>query len=202
MVFNDYQHSSMAWEISIWNSMRYYQMSPYDISNYTKNIYQQIPAHVSKNVKDKVKEAIENSFNGREGKRLKILQITGKACLLVCSFFLEKSPGSYITQLLVTLAEIQELLYSPKKDRNIKNILQLYRLTFVHASLIKRYWENDLKILTQQKFFGVYYHLLMIHEREQYRIASRRTANTEHGEATFTDIKKLPTKQLITNYKT
>ena len=49
--------------------MRYYQMSPYDISNYTKNIYQEIPAHVSKNVKDKVKEAIENSFNGREGER-------------------------------------------------------------------------------------------------------------------------------------
>ena len=86
MVFNDYQHSSMAWEISIWNSMRYYQMSPYDISNYTKNIYQEIPAHVSKNVKNKVKEAIENSFNGREGKRLKILQITGKACLLFVPF--------------------------------------------------------------------------------------------------------------------
>ena len=136
------------------------------------------------------------------GKEVKNPSVYWKILIAVCSFFLEKSPGSYITQLLVTLAEIQELRYSPEKDRNIKNILQLYRLTFVHASLIKRYWENDLKILTQQKFFGVYYHLLMIHEREQYRIASRRTANTEHGEATFTDIKKLPTKQVITNYKT
>ena len=61
-------------------------MSPYDMSNYTKNVYQEIPTHVSKNVKDKVKEAIENSFNGGKGKPLKILQITGKACLLFVPF--------------------------------------------------------------------------------------------------------------------
>ena len=56
------------------------------MSNYTKNVYQEIPTHVSKNVKDKVKEAIENSFNGGKGKPLKILQITGKACLLFVPF--------------------------------------------------------------------------------------------------------------------
>ena len=110
---------------------------------------------------------------------------------------MEKSPESYITQLLVTLAKIQELLYSPKKEISIKKILRLYNLTFVHALLIKKYGENDLKILTQLKFFGVYYHSLMIHAREQYRIVSGHTANgllptlnTEREEAIFTDIKK------------
>ena len=100
------------------------------------------------------------------GKRLKILQITEKACLLFVCFSWKKSPESYITQLLVTLAEIQELLYSPEKERSIKKILQLYNLTFVDALLIKNYWENDLKILIQQKFFGVYYYSLMIHAHE------------------------------------
>ena len=56
------------------------------MSNYTKNVYQEIPTYVSKNVKDKVKEAIKNSFNGGKGKPLKILQITGKACLLFVPF--------------------------------------------------------------------------------------------------------------------
>ena len=84
---------------------------------------------------------------------------------------------------------MQELLYSPEKERIIKNILRLYNLTFVHALLIKQYWENDLKILTQRKFFGVYDHSLMIHAREQYRIVSGRTANTEREEAMFTNIK-------------
>ena len=55
---------------------------------------------------------------------------------------------------------------------------------------MKQYWENDLKILTQRKFFGVYYHSLMIHAREQYRIVSGSTANTEREEAIFTNIKK------------
>ena len=136
--------------------------------------------------KNKVKEAIENLFNGKEAKNYSDYR---KRLLVFCSFFLEKSPGSYITQLLVTLAEIQELLYSPEKERSIKKVLRLCNLTFVHALLIKKYWENDLKILTQRKFFGVYYHSLMIHAREQYRILSGRTANTEREEAMFTDIK-------------
>ena len=103
--------------------------------------------------------------------------------LVVYSFFLEKSPESYITQLLVTLAEIQELHYSPKKERSIKKNLRLYKLTFEHGLLINRSWENNLKILIRRRFFGVYYHSLMIHAREQYRIVSGRTPNTEHGEA-------------------
>ena len=101
--------------------------------------------------------------------------------LFACSLFLEKSPESYITQLLVTLAEIKGLLYSPEKETGIRKISLLYNLTLVHALLIKKYWENDLKILSQRNFFfgGVYHHSLMIHAREQYRIVSGRTANTE-----------------------
>ena len=108
----------------------------HDISNYIKNIYQEIPAHFSKNEKNKVKEAIENLFNGKEAKNSSDYR---KSLLVVCTFFLEKSPGSYITQLLVTLAKIQELLYLLEKERSIKKNLRLYNLTFVHALLIKKY---------------------------------------------------------------
>ena len=45
------------------------------------------------------------------------------------------------------------------------------------------------KNLTQRKFFAAYYCSLMIHSREQYRIESGRTANTEREEAMFTNIK-------------
>lgn len=85
-----------------------------------------------------------------------------KGLFAVCSFSLEKSPESYITQLL---AVIQELLYSTEKERSIKKVLLLYNLTFVHVLLIEKYWENDLKILNES-FLGVYYHSLMIHARK------------------------------------
>ena len=55
--------------------------------------------------------------------------------------------------------------------------------------LLKIHFANKLKKLTERKFFGVYYHSLIIHARQQYRIISGRTANTEKEEAMFTTIK-------------
>ena len=40
-----------------------------------------------------------------------------------------------------------------------------------------------------RKFFGVYYHSLMTHAGEQYRIVSGRSANSEREEALFTSMK-------------
>ena len=89
----------------------------------------------------------------------------------------------------MTLAEIQEILYSPEKERNVVKVLRLHNITFKHAMLLKIHFANKLKKLTERKFFGVYYHSLIIHARQQYRIISGRTANTEKEEAMFTTIK-------------
>ena len=91
----------------------------------------------------------------------------------------------------MTLAEIQEILYSPEKERNVVKVLRLHSITFKHAMLLKIHLPaNKLKKLTERKFFGVYCHSLTIHARQQYRIMSGRTANTEKEEAMFTTIKK------------
>ena len=44
------------------------------------------------------------------------------------------------------------------------------------------------KKLTIRKYFGVYYHSLITHTRQQYLIISACAANTEKGEAMFTTI--------------
>ena len=68
-------------------NLKQYEMLPneplHDISNYIKNIYQEIPAHFSKNKKNKVKEPLKTHLMG---KRLKILQIIKKAYLLFVRF--------------------------------------------------------------------------------------------------------------------
>ena len=43
--------------------------------------------------------------------------------------------------------------------------------------------------MTRRKFFGCYYHSLIKHSPEQYRILSGRLANTEREEATFNFMK-------------
>ena len=56
--------------------------------------------------------------------------------------------------------------------------------------LIKIFFNNITFAITTRKLFGVYYHSLIKHAPEQYRIVSGRTSNTEKEEATFSHIKR------------
>ena len=71
----------------------------------------------------------------------------------------------------------------------MKVILHLYLQTFLQAILIKR----NLKItsVTERKFFGKYYHAIVTHAYDQYRILDGRTSNTESEEHTFSFAKKI-----------
>ena len=50
----------------------------------------------------------------------------------------------------------------------------------------KQIFENNLKVLTARKLLGVYCYSLMTHAREQYRIISGRSPNSEGEETLFT----------------
>ena len=89
----------------------------------------------------------------------------------------------------MTLSELQEILYSAEKERNVVKFLGLHNITFKHAMLLKIHFANKLKKLTERKFFGVYFHSLITHGRHQYRMISSRTANTEKEKSMFTTIK-------------
>ena len=89
----------------------------------------------------------------------------------------------------MTLSEIQEILCSAEKERNVVKVLGLHNITFKHVMLLKTHFANKLKKLTEQKFFGVYSHSLITHGRHQYRMFSSRTANTEKEKSRFTTIK-------------
>ena len=89
------------------------------------------------------------------------------------------------------LSEIQEILYLPDDERNVINILRLINLTFIHSMIISIYLKGKtLKNLTERKMFGIYYHSLIRHAPEQFRLFSGRSSNTEKEEATFSTIKK------------
>ena len=103
-------------------------------------------------------------------------------------FINEKFISIYLTEILITLAEIQEILYAPEKERNVVKVLRLHNITFKHAMLLKIHFANKLKKFTIRKYFGVYYHSLITHTRQQYLIISACAANTEKGEAMFTTI--------------
>ena len=54
-------------------------------------------------------------------------------------------------------------------------------------------------MLTERKFFGAYYHSLVCHSQDQYRLFSGRSINTEKEEATFHHLKT--STNLTSNHK-
>ena len=86
----DYPNHSMG-ELNL----SHYEILPneplHDVSNYIKNVYQELPSHTTNNEKKIAIEVIHQSFNGKEAKNspdyCKIL-------LAVRVFFIERFPGT------------------------------------------------------------------------------------------------------------
>ena len=158
----------------------------HDISNHIKNIQQEIPYHVPKEKKSLVKEIINTSFNGKDAKNAADYR---KSMLLVTNWFLSNIKNHFTTNILLTLSEIQEILYLPETKRSAQKLMRLISRSFLHALFLKINIEGKIKSATERKFFGIYYHSLIRHSCEQYRVFSGRSANTEKEEATFNTLK-------------
>ena len=167
----------------------------HDISNHIKNLQHEIPHHVPKDKKALVKDIITSSFNGKEAKNSADHR---KSLLLITNWFLSNMKNHFLTNILITLCEIQEILYLPDKKRSVQKIMRLIFSTFKHAMLLKIHLDGKLKSETEQKFFGIYYHSLIRHSPEQHRLFSGRSSNTEKEEAQFNALKTFT--NLTSNY--
>ena len=98
---------------------------------------------------------------------------------------------SKITEILGTLCEIQKVLYKQESHRTNENILHLYSQTFLHMIMIKINLQNNIKSMTQRKVFGKYYHAIISHASDQYRIINGRSSNTESDERYIHTIKDI-----------
>ena len=158
----------------------------HDVSNQIKNLYEEMPNHVPKDMRSSFKKIISASYNGKE---LKKGADHGESLVYVCKWLMNILLDHFSTTIFSAILEIQEMLYSPDKKRNCILILHLYLRTFVFSIMIKIHLQGKLKTITERKFFGTYYHPLTRHAAEQYKLFSGRSTNTEKEEATFNKIK-------------
>ena len=158
----------------------------HDISHHTQNIYDELPYHLPKEMKTAFKKVKDSSFNGKEAKNGSDYR---DSLIIVATWFLQNRPFHFATDIIITFASIQEILYSPETKRSIQSVFRLRNFTFCHALLLKIHTQDNIISMTRRKFFGSYYHSLIKHSPEQYRILSGRLANTEKEEATFNFIK-------------
>ena len=158
----------------------------HDIENHIKNLFEELPHHMAD--KKKVTDFISAVFNGKDSKR----GVDYRTSLIkVCCHFMKEYSESKITEILSTLSEIQKVLYQQESHRTNENILHLYCQTFLQMIVIKINLENNIKSMTKRKFFGKYYHAIISHASDQYRIINGRSSNTESDERHFHTIKDI-----------
>ena len=100
--------------------------------------------------------------------------------------------------LLSSLCEIQELLYASEEKRTTRNILRLYNVTFLHANQLIQSIPIP-KSLTTRKLYGQYFHSIIKHSPDQFRLISGSSANAEDEERWFNFVKNI-TKETSNNY--
>ena len=127
-------------------------------------------------------------FNGKEAKNASNYS---KSLLLVGNWLLETAPEHFVTKIILTMCEIQEISYLPESKRNSKKILHLSNRTFIHSMFLVIDLKNNSKSLTQRKLFRTYFHSISRHATDQYRLFSGRSANTEKEEAFLLALKQI-----------
>lgn len=93
-----------------------------------------------------------------------------------------------LINLFETAIELSELLYSHYEKRIATSILRLHNVSFIHGMLCVQVFGLP-RTMTSRKFFGRYFHSLIVHTPITYRIVSLLSINTEAQEQMFQSAK-------------
>ena len=163
----------------------------HDIAGHTKNILLEYSHILDEEEREIYKKAYEISFGQKDNIR---------ACdyhrgLIELTLVMNNYISDYETlELLLTLIEIQHILYASAGTRTPRQILKLHNMTFRRFNLMKQIFKNKLVTVTRNKLFRKYFHNLMIHVSLQYRIISGSSINCEDEERIFNLLKSITTR--------
>ena len=93
--------------------------------------------------------------------------------------------------LLISLVEIQRILYQSEENRTSQEILRLHNSCFTHFVQIKDVIGFNLHQITKEKLYGKYLHNLLVHSPIQYRIINGKSINCEGEERFFNRIQQI-----------
>ena len=112
------------------------------------------------------------------------------AAILILLCLLKHNKHSKVCTIFRTIVEISEIMYSSEEKRTPRSILRLYNLTWIHATACTDVFQQ-LKHLTQEKFYGAYFHALTSHAAQQYEVVCLKSINTENEERIFETAKRI-----------
>lgn len=144
----------------------------HDVRNHIANLIDAVQPMLSGKLEDDVKQIIA-SVLGKETKRCSEYR---KATLLILNAMQNGSESEYLTLLFTTACEIQEILYAKESHQNDVPILRLHNITFMHSMLC-----NKISHSQQHNIYGNYFHSLICHAPQCYRLISLWSTNTRNA---------------------
>ena len=99
----------------------------HDISNHVKNLYEEIPFKFEKETKKSIVNVINVSF---KNKQVRNSADHRESLLIVCKYLQENHPNHFVTKVIETLAEMQEILYEQDSVGSPQKILQYINTSF------------------------------------------------------------------------
>ena len=170
--------------------MESYEVLPVEplhtIKEHIKNLFQEIPRHLNKSERALFERGLEVVFAENQLKR----GCDYRKALLQLSLYIDGKIDSRYCDLLLSLCEIQEIFYS--NERTPALVLHLYNLTFMHASTMVHLLKTPIA-LTERKLFGQYFHALVCHAPQQFRVMGLPSSNAEDEERMFQFLKSAAT---------
>ena len=167
-----------------------YEISPteplHDIKGHLSNVADELLAQTTGNIKKKLSSVYE-SVLGKETLRCCDYR---KAAILILLALDELKADKKIIDLMRTLVEITEILYSTNCKRSSQAVLRLHNVAFVHGKLCTELFHTP-KTMTRRKMFGRYFHSLTSHAPILYRLVCLRSMNAEMQERMFGQCKAI-----------
>ncbi|XP_078617060.1 uncharacterized protein LOC144885158 [Branchiostoma floridae x Branchiostoma japonicum] len=179
--------------------------SMHDIYNHIKNILEELPAHVPREIAETIQTVKQTVLGDKDTVRASDM----RRLLLILTKQLEQQgkASKEVMELLYSLAEVQRLCYAAADDRTTTTIYRLSNTVFKHHLMMKVCFPGMLTNITNRKLWGQYIHSLRDHTPILYRIAPISSLMAENEERHFATIKRITKSsgnyadegQLITN---
>ena len=162
-----------------------YEISPleplHDLKGHISHLLEAALPLLEAEIQIKVQTIID-SVLGKETKRCSDYR---KALVLIVITMQKQKHGinDDVLKLFSTCVEIQHILYSKENDRTDANILRLYNLTYMHATICNKLFPAQTQ--AKHKVYRCYFHSIICHAPTYYRLISLRSLNTEYQERIF-----------------
>lgn len=161
----------------------------HDYSNHVKNLFHEIPAHLSKDGKKVFEATLSAIFQDKQ--TLQVCDYRDTAVLLPQALRQDASIPQEFLDLLDTLCEIGNILYSRETKRTNQSVLHLYLVAWKHWLQLRQTFPTTQK-LTDRKLWGYYYsHALLMHAPLLYRVIALRQLYAEDEERMFAALKDI-----------